>query len=275
MTTYNGVNMPKIGFGTWLIDNDEACQIVSDAINCGYRMIDTASHYKNEEGVGKGLYESGAAREDIFLTSKLWNGDQGYENTINAFNRTLDRLNVSYLDMYLVHWPIPAAKKGCWRENMIETWRAMEEIYNSGKVKVIGVSNFLKHHLEFLCENCTITPMVNQIEYHVGYLQEETVEYCKENNILIQAWSPLARGRIFEIDSLKKMAQKYDTNVAALCLAWEIQKGIIPIPKTKTKEKMISNLNAVNIKLDIKDIEYIDSIKVCCGSGHNPDNIDF
>jgi len=275
MKTYNGVNVPVIGFGTWLIENDEAAGIVKDAIKCGYKMIDTASYYKNEQGVGQGIINSGAAREDIFLTSKLWNSDQGYDSTLKAFEITLDKLQVDYLDMYLVHWPIPVEKKFCWEENMIATWRAMEDIYKSGRVKVIGVSNFLRHHLELLSENCDIMPMVDQIEYHVGFMQEETVEYCKRNNILVQAWSPLARGGIFNIEGLNRIAQKYNISTAALCLSWEIQKGIIPIPKTKNIDRMVSNLTAADIKLSKEDIAYIDSIKECSNSGHNPDNINF
>lgn len=275
MRAYNGVNVPNIGFGTWLVENDEASDIVKNAIECGYNMIDTAHHYKNENGVGQGIVESGVLRENIFVTSKLWNEDQGYETTLKAFEKSLDNLKVDYLDMYLVHWPIPVSKKTYWEKNMIETWKAMEKIYESGRVKIIGVSNFLKHHLEFLEKNCNIMPMVNQIEYHVGYMQEETVEYCKKNNILVEAWSPLARGGIFDVKELVKIAEKYNISTATLCLAWEIQKGIIPIPKTKSVERMKSNLTALNVKLDKEDIQIIDSIKECSNSGHNPDNINF
>ena len=275
MKTYNNIEISSIGYGTWLIENEEAPKLVKEAINCGYKMIDTASFYKNEIGVGKGIKESGIGRENVFLTSKLWNDNQGYENTLKAFDKSLENLDTDYLDMYLVHWPIPVGKKNCWQENMLETWRAMEKIYESGRVKVIGVSNFLKHHLEFLMENCQIKPMVNQIEYHIGYMQEDTTKFCFENEILVEAWSPLARGGVFEIKEIEKIAKKYNKTAAQICLAWEMQKGIIPIPKTKSQDRMIQNLQAEKIVLDKDDILLLDSIKDCSNSGHNPDNISF
>lgn len=275
MKMYNDVMVPDIGYGTWLVENEEASHLVKSALNIGYRMIDTASYYKNEEGVGLGIAESDLDRNEIFLTSKLWNDEQGYDNTLKAFEKSLSRLSVDYVDLYLVHWPIPAGKRDCWQKNMIETWHAMEEIYNSKRAKSIGVSNFLDHHLQFLSENCEIKPMVNQIEYHVGFTQDETVSYCKKNNIVVQAWSPLARGGIFELNEIEKIAKKYGKTSAQICLAWEMQKGIVPIPKTKTLKRMEENLESADIILENEDILLLDSIKKCSNSGLNPDNIDF
>lgn len=271
----NNLEIPHIGFGTWLISDSDAVGAVCNAIEAGYTMIDTASYYKNETGVGKGIKESKVKREDIFLTSKLWNDDHGYEKAVKAIDCSLKRLEVDYLDMYLVHWPVPADKRECWQEDIADTWRAMEEIYKSGKVKSIGVSNFMPHHLDVIKENCSIMPVVNQIEYHVSFMQEETVDYCKKNNIIIQAWSPLARGGVFEIDIIDELAKKYNKTTAQICLAWEINKGIIPIPKTVNRQRMLENLEALNIILAEEDIKLIDSIKECSNSGHHPDKIAF
>lgn len=271
----NGKKIPAIGFGTWLIDNENAKDAVIMALNSGYNMIDTASFYKNEEGVGKGLALSGKKREEVFLTSKLWNDDHGYDNTLSAFEKSLKKLDTDYLDLYLIHWPVPASKKDVWEEDIVETWKAMEKIYESGRAKAIGVSNFMPHHLKCILDNCDITPMVNQIEYHVSFMQQDTVDYCKNNNILIQAWSPLARGGIFELDEMKEIAHKYDKSVAQICLMWEIQKGIIPIPKTLNEGRMKENLNVFDKKITEADMIKIDNINICSNSGHNPDSINF
>lgn len=271
----NQVEIPSIGFGTWLIKDSEAENAVKTALQTGYTMIDTASYYKNENGVGKGIKASGIKRENIFLTSKLWNDDHGYENTLNAFEKSLDKLQTEYLDLYLIHWPVPVAKRSEWEKDIADTWKAMEKIYNDGRVKAIGVSNFLPHHMECIKNNCKIMPMVNQIEYHVSFMQEDTVNYCMENEILIQAWSPLARGGIFQLGSLEKIAAKYGKTPAQICLIWEIQKGIIPIPKTLNADRMKENLDVFDIKLSEDDMKIIDDIKDCSNSGHHPDKINF
>lgn len=275
MELTNGVLMPRIGFGTWLVSDEVAENVVGQALSAGYDMIDTARNYNNEIGVGKGIRESQRAREDLFVTSKLKNAAQGYESTLSAIDESLEALGLEYLDLYLVHWPIPVGKKDCWQENIVETWRAMEEIYASGKVRAIGVSNFLPHHLKLIEEHCDVLPMVNQIEYHLSFLQEETVSYCKERGIVLEAWGPLARGGVFEMDVLAEMGRKYGKTPAQLCLAWEISKGIIPIPKTGNVERMKENLDVFDFELSREDVEILDGVKGCRNSGHNPDNINF
>lgn len=271
----NKREIPSIGFGTWLIDNEEAPEAVTAALETGYTMVDTASYYKNEEGVGKGIKDSGIDREGIFLTSKLWNDDHGYDNALAAIDISLKKLGTDYLDLYLVHWPVPVSKRENWEEDIAQTWRAMEKIYNSGMAKAVGVSNFLPHHLECLKKSCNIMPAINQIEYHVSYMQEETVEYCEKNNIIVQAWSPLARGGVFEIKEIQDIADKYNKSAAQICLIWEIQKGIIPIPKTLNRKRMMENLDIFDVSLSREEMNIMDNIKICQNSGHHPDSIDF
>lgn len=271
----NGITIPSIGFGTWLIENEDAENAVKIAVNNGYRMIDTASYYKNEEGVGRGIKFSKVDREELFLTSKLWNDDHGYDKAMAAFDRSLKTLGTDYLDLYLVHWPVPASKRDNWKENIEETWKAMEDIYKSGRAKSIGVSNFMPHHLDCIKNSCEIMPMVNQIEYHVSFMQEETVKYCEENSIIVQAWSPLARGGIFELNEIMEIAGKYNKTPAQICLIWEINKGIIPIPKTLNEQRMKENIDIFDVKLSKEDIKIIDNLKLCKNSGHHPDKINF
>ena len=215
------------------------------------------------------------AREEIFVTSKLWNDDKGYENTLAAFNRTLEDLQLEYLDLYLIHWPIAKASKENWKEANSESWRALEELYNQGKIKAIGVSNFLEHHLEPLFETAKIKPMVNQIEFHPGMLQKEIVEFCKKHNILVEAWAPFSNGQVLKNPVLKEIADKYEKTVAQLTLRWIIQKGIVPLPKSVTPERIKSNLEVFDFEISAQDVERIDRLTDCGGSGLHPDEVDF
>lgn len=248
----NGVKMPSIGFGTYkLTDDVEAVKCLKEAINIGYRQIDAAYFYKNEKIVGKGIKESGIARNEIFLVSKLWNDEHGYENTMKAFNRSLENLGVDYLDLYLIHWPNKLNK---------DTWRAFEELYDKGKVKSIGVCNFKKGHLEELKKTAKIMPMVNQIEIHPGRTQKDMVNYCKENNIQLVAWGPIMRGKIFKIPLLNELAKKYNKNEAQITLRWHIQNGIIPIPKSSNTERIKSNFDIFDFEISKEDMKKIDSL---------------
>ena len=209
LTLSNGVEIPILGFGTYKIEDDKvAVNSVREAIKTGYRHIDTASFYKNEENVGNGIREglkhTGLKRKDIFVTTKVWNTEQGYENTLNAFSNSLQRLNMDYVDLYLIHWPVTKDYADEWQSRIKETWKAMEKLYNEGKIRAIGVSNFLVHHLEELISGCEIEPMVNQIEFHPGHNQKETVEFCKKHEIVVEAWSPLGRGVILENEFLSE-----------------------------------------------------------------------
>lgn len=272
----NNYKMPNIGFGTFRTPSgEETEQSVLNAIKAGYRHIDCAAAYGNEKSVDEAIRKSGVAREEIFVTSKLWNDDKGYENTLAAFNRTLEDLQLEYLDLYLIHWPIAKASKENWKEANSESWRALEELYNQGKIKAIGVSNFLEHHLEPLFETAKIKPMVNQIEFHPGMLQKEIVEFCKKHNILVEAWAPFSNGQVLNNPVLKEIADKYEKTVAQLTLRWIIQKGIVPLPKSVTPERIKSNLEVFDFEISAQDVERIDRLTDCGGSGLHPDEVDF
>lgn len=272
----NKYKMPNIGFGTFRTPSGkETEQSVMNAIKAGYRHIDCAAAYGNEKSVGEAIRKSGVAREELFVTSKLWNDDKGYENTLAAFNRTLDDLQLDYLDLYLIHWPIAKASKENWKEANSESWRALEELYNQGKIKAIGVSNFLEHHLEPLFETAKIKPMVNQIEFHPGMLQEEIIEFCKKHNILVEAWAPFSNGQVLNNSVLKEIADKYKKSVAQLTLRWIIQKDIVPLPKSVTPDRIKSNIEVFDFEISEQDIERIDRLTDCGGSGLHPDEVDF
>lgn len=246
----NGVKMPSIGFGTYKSGNDEeTAKIVKYALKIGYRQIDTASFYGNEVGIGNGIKESGINREDIFLVTKLWNDDHGYDKTIEAFNKSLERLQVDYIDLYLVHWP---------NKLNSETWKAFEYLYKTGKVKSIGVCNFKVAHLEELKKTAQIMPMVNQIEIHPQSSKNDMLSYCEENNIQLVAWSPIMRGKLFSNELMIGLAEKYKKTIAQIILRWHLQRGVIPIPKSSNEERIKENLNIFDFELSNDDIKTID-----------------
>ena len=275
-TLSNGVNIPCVGFGTWQTPNGEtATNSVLEAIKCGYRHIDTAACYGNEESVGKAIKLSRINREELFVTSKLWNTDQGYESTLKAFNKTIKDLDLDYLDLYLIHWPVVKGHKEDWEESICETWKAFEKLYSDGKIRAIGVSNFKPHHLKVIFENCNIKPMVNQIELHPSHNQDETVKFCRNNNILVEAWGPLSTGRIFKVKEMQDIADKYNKSIAQITLRWHIQNEILPLPKSVTPSRIKENSMIFDFELLKEDMELIQNLKGCEGSGVNPDNINF
>lgn len=241
----------------------------------GYRHIDTAGVYGNEEGIGIAIKESKVKRKELFITSKLSNDCRGYETTIKAFEETLEKLRLEYLDLYLIHWPATRGDKEECNKINIDTWRALEYLYKSGKIKSIGVSNFLIHHLKPIIEKCEIKPMVNQIEYHPGQMQNDIVKYCANNNIVVEAWSPLGTGKMLENIKLQEMAKKYNKSVAQLCIRWCIQNKVIPIVKTINKHRMLENRNVFDFVITKEDMQNINNIPYFAGSGLHPDEIDF
>lgn len=272
----NGYEIPQVGFGTWQTPNGEtATQAVKVALQCGYRHIDTAAIYGNEKSVGEGIRKSGVCREDLFVTSKVWNTERGYEKTLAAFDKTLADLGLEYLNLYLIHWPANEKQFENWQEINKDTWRAMETLYLEGKIKSIGVSNFLVHHLEPLLAAAKIEPMINQIEFHPGQMQLDTVEFCKRNQILVEAWSPLGTGRMLNNSTLMAIAEKYQKSVAQLCIRWCLQNEVLPLPKSVTPSRIKENTEVFDFVLSAEDMEIINDMKYCGGSGLNPDEVEF
>ena len=260
--------MPYFGLGVFQTpDGREVIHAVRDALHAGYRHIDTASLYRNEKGVGEAIAESGISRNKIFVTSKVWNSDQGYERTLRAFDKSLALLQFDYLDLYLIHWPV----KG----KYIETWRALEKLYQQKVVRAIGVSNFLSHHLEDLFSHCREIPMVNQMEFHPYLIQQDLIDYCRERKIQYEAWSPLMQGKIVSVPQLRAMAAKYKKDAAQLVLRWNLQKDVVTIPKSVHKERIISNSQIFDFEIASADMKAIDSLDRHERVGADPDTFNF
>ncbi len=257
----NGLMLPAIGFGTWLLtEGKEVEQAVIEAIDAGYRLIDTASLYGNEKGVGKAIGESGLDRKDVLITTKLAAETKGYEETLRAFEASLEKLDTNYIDLYLIHSPKPWGARGEGMEYMeanIASWRAMEDLYRERRIRSIGVSNFEPVHLDALIKEADITPMVNQIEIHPFHVPKETIAYCRERDIVIQSYSPLAQGRVFSAKHLGEIAAGKNRTVAQVVLRWHYQQGFLPLPKSKNPERIKENIEIFDFHLEQEDMESI------------------
>lgn len=257
---HNGVRIPKIGYGTWQIPNSVAFKAVTDALNVGYRHIDTALAYNNEEGVGKAIRESGLKREEIFITSKLPAEIKGYDKALESFDKTMKNLGVEVLDLYLIHAPWPWTDKGGdYNAENIQSWKAFEKLYKEGRIRAIGVSNFSPSNIQALLDNCEIVPMANQIAFHAGHTQEEYVAFCNKHNILIEAYSPLATGRALSNKLLNEIANSYGVSVAQLLIRFALQRGTLPLPKTTTYERMVENTKVDHFDISGNDMEILSS----------------
>ncbi|MED3878947.1 aldo/keto reductase [Priestia megaterium] len=267
-TLANGVKMPWLGLGVYKVeDGQEVVDSVKYAIKAGYKSIDTAKIYENEEGVGQAIKESGVSREELFVTSKVWNADQGYDTTIQAFETSLNKLGLEYLDLYLIHWPVEGKYK--------DTWKALEKLYKDGKIRAIGVSNFQVHHLEDLIAGAEVKPMVNQIEFHPLLTQTEVREYCKKQEIQVEAWSPLAQGELLDNEVLTQIAEKHGKSTAQVILRWDLQNEVVTIPKSTKEQRIIQNADVFDFELNAEEVEKINALNQNHRVGPDPDNFDF
>lgn len=266
----NGVEMPQLGFGVWQVPDAEAEKAVATALEAGYRSIDTAAIYGNEEGTGKAVAASGIAREKLFVTTKLWNADQGYDATLRAFDASLDKLGLDYLDLFLIHWPLPS------KDSYVDTYKAFEKIYADGRAKAIGVSNFLPEHLERLLGETSIIPAVNQIELHPHLQQRAAREFHAEQGIATEAWSPLGQGKgLLEVPAIVAIAQKHGRTPAQVVLRWHVQLGNVVIPKSVTPSRIVENIDVFDFELDIEDIAAISALNEDRRLGPDPATFDM
>lgn len=268
VTLHNGVKMPWLGLGVFQVEEgNEVEKSVKIALEEGYRSIDTAAVYKNEIGVGKAIRESGIPREEIFVTTKVWNKSQGYDLTLAAFEKSINRLEMEYVDLYLIHWPVEGKYK--------ETWKALEQLYKEGKVRAIGVSNFQPHHLDEIINVCEIKPMVNQVEYHPHLTQKPLLEYCQKHNIQLEAWSPFKHGEIFGNTTLQELAEKYNKTEAQIILRWDLQNNVVTIPKSVRENRIKENAAIFDFELTKEDMNKVDALNKDERWGPDPDNFNF
>ncbi|KGA98936.1 oxidoreductase [Alkalihalobacillus alcalophilus ATCC 27647 = CGMCC 1.3604] len=255
ITLNNGLKMPQLGFGVWQVEDDKATVAVTKAIETGYRSIDTAMIYQNENGVGKALKESSVPREELFITTKVWNSDQGYENTLKAFDESLERLGLDYVDLYLVHWPTPEF------DEYVDTYKALEKLYHDGRVKAIGVCNFDIDHLERILAECEVKPVLNQVECHPYLAQRELKEFCAKHDIYVEAWSPLQQGgEVLNLDVIQNIAATHEKTAAQVVLRWHLQNNSIVIPKSVTPSRIEENFDVFDFELTQAEMEQINQL---------------
>ncbi|WP_318502931.1 aldo/keto reductase [Bacillus sp. T3] len=265
VTLNNGLRMPQLGYGVWQVADDQATTAVAKAIEVGYRSIDTAMIYQNEKGVGKAIKEASVPREELFITTKVWNSDQGYENTLRAFDESLERLGLDYVDLYLIHWPTPQY------DEYVDTYKAMEKLYHEGRVKAIGVCNFEIEHLERLLKECEVPPVLNQIECHPYLVQSELKEFCAKHNIYVEAWSPLEQGGdVLKDEVIVKIAAAHSKTPAQVILRWHIQNNSIVIPKSVTPSRIEENFNVFDFELTSNELAEINQLNINRRRGPNP-----
>ena len=264
----NGVELPFVGYGTYKVTEEK---IILDALDAGYRHLDTARMYKNEKMIGNALKDCGIHRSELFLTSKVWKGDLGYDNTLRSFEASINDLGVQYLDMFLIHWP-QSAPDADWKPVLKETWKAMERLYEDCAVRAIGVSNHLPHHLLHILRDCNVRPMVNQLEFHPGYTQTATTSFCVNQGIQVEAWSPLGRTRVLEDPLVLELAEKYGKTPAQICLRFCLQNNILPLPKSSSPERMKQNLELFDFDIELEDIFRLMTMPETGWSGQHPEH---
>ncbi|WP_019178510.1 aldo/keto reductase [Methanomassiliicoccus luminyensis] len=261
----NGVRMPSLGVGVFKVPNREAYQNVLDALDLGYRHIDTAAYYQNEDAVGRAVANSGVPREDVFITTKVWNSDQGYDEALAAFDRSLELLRTDYVDLYLIHWPKS--------DKRLETWRALEKLLDDGRARAIGVSNYLIRHLDEVIANSEVVPMVDQVEFSPFLYQKELLEYCRSNNIVLEAYSPLTRGKKLGDPRVVAVAERYGRTAAQVMIRWVLQKGMVAIPKSVHRERLAENAAVFDFTISEGDMAELDSLNEDYHTTWNPSDI--
>jgi len=272
----NGVEIPCVGFGTFQTPDGETCiKAVESALDVGYVHIDTAYIYGNEESVGTAIKQSTVPRSELFITTKLWNEYRGYDETLAMFDKQMELLQLDYLDLYLIHWPNPVAFRNNWQEANASAWKAMEKLYNDKRIRAIGISNFHQHHIEELMKTATVAPTVNQIRLCPGDTQDELVDYCRARDILLQAYSPMGTGLIFDVPEMKELAKKYNRSIAQICVKWCLQRDYNPLPKSVTPSRIKENAEVFDFELEASDVELIANLKGCVGYNKDPDTTGF
>lgn len=272
----NGVEIPCVGFGTYLTPDGDTCvNSVKEALSAGYRHIDTAEFYANEESVGKALAESGISRDEVFVTTKLWNTNQGYDSALRHFEMSAKKLGLDTVDLYLIHWPMAKDFVADYPKTLLDTWRAFERLYEEGRARAIGVCNCLKHHLKVIIDNSKVAPMVNQIEFHAGLVQKEAEEFSKQNGVVVEAWAPLCRGRAFGNPVLESIAAKHGKTQAQVLVRWCLDKGVLPLPKSVTPSRIRENIDVFDFALSADEIAAIETIEGVGRIGSNPDDAKY
>ncbi|RYD97086.1 MAG: aldo/keto reductase [Sphingobacteriales bacterium] len=267
----DGNYLPMLGFGTYKAKDEAGVKAITEALHSGYRLIDTAAKYDNEREVGKAIKQSTISREELHITTKLWRENLGYDATLAAFDESLNKLGLDYIDLYLIHWPANKKNYGKqWQQANADVWRAMETLQAAGKIKSIGISNFWQEHLDALLQTAKVIPAINQVEFHPGYWQPDLVAYCKGKGIVVQSWSPLAKGKVFGNEVLHKISAHHNKNIAQVCLRWAIQHEVIVIPKTTTKERIKANTAIFDFELSAEEMTVIDQMSEMGFSGELP-----
>jgi diketogulonate reductase-like aldo/keto reductase len=268
VTLNNGVKMPQLGFGVWQVPDDQATDAVAIALKVGYTSIDTAMIYKNEKGVGRAIAEASVPREELFITTKVWNSDQGYEKTLRAFDESLDRLGLDYVDLYLIHWPTPTY------DQYVDTYKALEKLYHDGRVKAIGVCNFEIEHLERILKECEVVPVLNQVECHPYLAQNELKEFCAKHNIFLEAWSPLEQGgEVLQDEVIQTIAATHSKTPAQVVLRWHLQNNTIVIPKSVTPSRIEENMNVFDFELSANEMDQINTLNRNRRRGSHPNDM--